>query len=166
MPRAAARQKTIAVHHVDDETRLRQLGYKQELRRELSLLKNFAVSFGWVRRAGLGEGGAPTAPEKNRGAGPAGEQDGPTLRAQQPTPALAAARRLLSMLTGLGGYYSFGFSYGGPVIPVWGWPLIVAMVRCCARARPGAGCTPLPLPCCGTAAGASYASRSPLRLGF
>ena len=44
-----------------------QLGYKQELRRELSLLKNFAVSFG-----------------------------------------------LLSMLTGLGGYYAFGFTYGEP----------------------------------------------------
>lgn len=46
MPRAAARERTIAVrdegkgpHHVDDETRLRQLGYKQELRRELNLLK-------------------------------------------------------------------------------------------------------------------------------
>ncbi len=38
----------------------------QELRRELNLLKNFAVSFG-----------------------------------------------LLSMLTGLGGFYYFGFSYGG-----------------------------------------------------
>lgn len=23
------------------------------------------------------------------------------------------------------GFYYFGFSYGGPVIPVWGWPLIV-----------------------------------------
>ncbi|GAB4816144.1 hypothetical protein N2152v2_003190 [Parachlorella kessleri] len=85
MPRGAARERTIAVrdsmegaHSMDDEARLRQLGYKQELRRELNLLKNFAVSFG-----------------------------------------------LLSMLTGLGGFYYFGFSYGGPVIPVWGWPLVV-----------------------------------------
>lgn len=85
MPRGAARQATIhlegAQHgHADDETRLRQLGYKQELRRELNLLRNFAVSFG-----------------------------------------------LLSMLTGLGGFYYIGFQYGGPVTVVWGWVLIVAM---------------------------------------
>lgn len=45
MPRGAARQQTIALKDVDrqqqveDEARLRQLGYKQELRRELNLLK-------------------------------------------------------------------------------------------------------------------------------
>ncbi len=53
MPRGTAREETInfsAQHggggQADDEARLRQLGYKQELRRELNLLKNFAVSFG------------------------------------------------------------------------------------------------------------------------
>ena len=53
MPRAAVRSQTAKVlqdehehAHADDETRLRQLGYKQELRRELNLLRNFAVSFG------------------------------------------------------------------------------------------------------------------------
>lgn len=39
-------------HHADDEARLRQLGYKQELRRELNLLKNFAVSNSKVRGPG------------------------------------------------------------------------------------------------------------------
>lgn len=66
--------------HADDEARLRQLGYKQELKRELNLMRNFAVSFG-----------------------------------------------LLSMLTGLGGFYYYGFTYGGPVACVWGWVLIVTM---------------------------------------
>ncbi|KAI7843794.1 hypothetical protein COHA_002692 [Chlorella ohadii] len=86
MPRAAVRQQTAKLEgdghhaHADDETRLRQLGYKQELRRELNLLRNFAVSFG-----------------------------------------------LLSMLTGLGGFYYYGFTYGGPVMASWGWVLIVCM---------------------------------------
>lgn len=90
MPRGLARHETIMVescaegaHSTElqgDEERLRQLGYKQELRRELSLLKNFAVSFG-----------------------------------------------MLSMLTGLGGYYGFGFAYGGPMVVIWGWVLIVGM---------------------------------------
>ncbi|KAL4426983.1 hypothetical protein ABPG77_009544 [Micractinium sp. CCAP 211/92] len=85
MPRGTARQATIHLEgaqqgHADDEARLRQLGYKQELRRELNLLRNFAVSFG-----------------------------------------------LLSMLTGLGGFYYIGFQYGGPVTVVWGWVLIVGM---------------------------------------
>lgn len=65
---------------INDETRLRQLGYKQEFKRDLNLLKNFAVSFG-----------------------------------------------LLSMLTGLGGQYGYGFSHGGPAIVTWGWPLVVMM---------------------------------------
>ncbi|PSC72663.1 amino-acid permease BAT1-like protein isoform X1 [Micractinium conductrix] len=100
MPRGAVREATIsltkaqeatAAGHAEDEARLRQLGYKQELRRELNLLRNFAVSFG-----------------------------------------------LLSMLTGLGGFYYYaesfnidtdegGFTYAGPVAASWGWVLIVAM---------------------------------------
>ncbi|EFN58455.1 hypothetical protein CHLNCDRAFT_140447 [Chlorella variabilis] len=89
MPRAAVREETVKLEadvaapteaHLDDEARLRQLGYKQELRRELNLLRNFAVSFG-----------------------------------------------LLSMLTGLGGFYYIGFTYGGPVVVIWGWILIVTM---------------------------------------
>ena len=55
-------------------------GYKQELKRELNLLRNFAVSFG-----------------------------------------------LLSMLTGLGGFYYYGFTYGGPAVVIWGWILVVSM---------------------------------------
>ena len=73
MPRAAVHANTIKVapdslkaadlgldgggdtQH-DDEARLRQLGYKQELRRELNLLRNFAVSFGLLSMlTGLGE---------------------------------------------------------------------------------------------------------------
>lgn len=91
MPRGLVHSETIVVDgekvsapevysNNDDEDQLRQLGYKQELRRELNLLRNFAVSFG-----------------------------------------------LLSMLTGLGGYYSYGFTYGGPVVVIWGWVLIVSM---------------------------------------
>ncbi|KAL6776977.1 AOC1 [Auxenochlorella protothecoides x Auxenochlorella symbiontica] len=76
-PSAVAR---LSAEPLDDEARLRQLGYKQELTRELSLLKNFAVSFG-----------------------------------------------LLSMLTGLGGFYTYGFTHGGPVSVIWGWPLAVTM---------------------------------------
>lgn len=64
----------------EDAERLRQLGYKQEFSRDLSLLKNFAISFG-----------------------------------------------LLSMLTGLGGQYYYGFTHGGPAVIVWGWPLVVTM---------------------------------------
>jgi len=31
------------------------------------------------------------------------------------------------MLTGLGGFYYYGFTYGGPVVVVWGWVIIVTM---------------------------------------
>lgn len=84
-PRLSARRSSrlsrlSAASVVSDEARLRQLGYKQELSRELNLWKNFAVSFG-----------------------------------------------LLSMLTGLGGQYGYGFSHGGPAIVTWGWPLVVTM---------------------------------------
>lgn len=34
---------------------------------------------------------------------------------------------LLSMLTGLGGFYTYGFTHGGPVSVTWGWPLAVVM---------------------------------------
>lgn len=31
------------------------------------------------------------------------------------------------MLTGLGGFYTYGFTHGGPVSVIWGWPLAVTM---------------------------------------
>ncbi|EFN58316.1 hypothetical protein CHLNCDRAFT_142334, partial [Chlorella variabilis] len=61
----------------DDEALLRQMGYKQELRRGLSGFHNFAVSF-----------------------------------------------TVVSVLTGLTGLYGLGFTYGGPVAIIWGWPVV------------------------------------------
>ncbi|KAJ3278665.1 hypothetical protein HK104_002142, partial [Borealophlyctis nickersoniae] len=61
----------------DDEARLQQLGYKQELKRELSSFTNFAFSFS-----------------------------------------------IISILTGLNGLYTYGFTTGGPVTLIWGWPVV------------------------------------------
>ena len=75
----------------------RQLGYKQELRRELNLLRNFAVSFG-----------------------------------------------LLSMLTGLGGFYYYAESFNIDTdegVGVWG-------VHERARVRRRPACLPARLPAC------------------
>jgi amino acid permease (GABA permease) len=61
----------------DDERRLHQLGYAQELRRNMSGFSNFAVSF-----------------------------------------------TIISILSGCLTLYGFGMNTGGPVMIVWGWPIV------------------------------------------
>ena len=61
----------------DDERRLHQLGYAQELRRNMSGFSNFAVSF-----------------------------------------------TIISILSGCLTLYGFGMNTGGPVLIVWGWPIV------------------------------------------
>ena len=102
-------------HHANDETRLRQLGYKQELRRELNLLK---VSLGGRRGSvDIGYSELQLRAQIARRAHPA-----------PPPQNFAVSFGLLSMLTGLGGFLGYGYSYGGPVVVVWGW---VSVVRGC-----------------------------------
>jgi amino acid permease (GABA permease) len=61
----------------DDERQLHQLGYAQELRRNMSGFSNFAVSF-----------------------------------------------TIISILSGCLTLYGFGMNTGGPVMIVWGWPIV------------------------------------------
>src|SRR5690348_3940679 len=61
----------------DDERRLHQLGYAQELRRNMSGFSNFAVSF-----------------------------------------------TIISILSGCLTLYAYGMNTGGPVMIVWGWPIV------------------------------------------
>jgi amino acid permease (GABA permease) len=63
-----------------DEQRLHQLGYAQELRRNMSGFSNFAVSF-----------------------------------------------TIISILSGCLTLYGFGMNTGGPVMIVWGWPIVGIM---------------------------------------
>src|SRR3954464_14783781 len=60
-----------------DTSRLHQLGYAQELRRNMSGFSNFAVSF-----------------------------------------------TIISILSGCLTLYGFGMNTGGPVMIVWGWPIV------------------------------------------
>ena len=64
----------------DDERRLHQLGYAQELRRNMSGFSNFAVSF-----------------------------------------------TIISILSGCLTLYGFGMNTGGPVMIIWGWPIVGLM---------------------------------------
>ncbi|WP_157536429.1 amino acid permease [Kitasatospora mediocidica] len=64
----------------DDERRLHELGYAQELQRRLSAFSNFGVSF-----------------------------------------------TIISVLSGCLTLYGFGMKTGGPVLIVWGWPLVGLM---------------------------------------
>ncbi|MEV6413357.1 amino acid permease [Kribbella sp. NPDC051718] len=64
----------------DDEKRLHQLGYAQELSRTMSGFSNFAVSF-----------------------------------------------TIISILSGCLTLYGFGMNTGGPVMIVWGWPIVGVM---------------------------------------
>jgi amino acid permease (GABA permease) len=64
----------------DDEQRLHQLGYAQELSRTMSGFSNFAVSF-----------------------------------------------TIISILSGCLTLYGFGMNTGGPVMIVWGWPIVGVM---------------------------------------
>src|SRR4051794_5136015 len=61
----------------DDEDRLHQLGYAQELNRTMSGFSNFAVSF-----------------------------------------------TIISILSGCLTLYGFGMNTGGPVMIIWGWPIV------------------------------------------
>ena len=66
--------------HSEDEKRLHQLGYAQELSRTMSGFSNFAVSF-----------------------------------------------TIISILSGCLTLYGFGMNTGGPVMIVWGWPIVGVM---------------------------------------
>ena len=75
-PQARADQPTLIS---DDEKRLHELGYAQELARRMSGFSNFAVSF-----------------------------------------------TIISILSGCLTLYQFGMNTGGPVMIVWGWPIVGA----------------------------------------
>jgi amino acid permease (GABA permease) len=75
-PKRAAKAPASAT---DDETRLHELGYAQELARRMSGFSNFAVSF-----------------------------------------------TIISILSGCLTLYQYGMNTGGPVMIVWGWPIVGA----------------------------------------
>jgi amino acid permease (GABA permease) len=70
----------VSNDRTDDELRLHQLGYAQELSRTMSGFSNFAVSF-----------------------------------------------TIISILSGCLTLYGFGMNTGGPVMIVWGWPIVGVM---------------------------------------
>jgi amino acid permease (GABA permease) len=72
--------RTESAPMTDDEKRLHQLGYAQELSRTMSGFSNFAVSF-----------------------------------------------TIISILSGCLTLYGFGMNTGGPVMIVWGWPIVGLM---------------------------------------
>ncbi|GAA1150430.1 amino acid permease [Kribbella jejuensis] len=73
-------ERTGSAPMTDDEQRLHQLGYAQELSRTMSGFSNFAVSF-----------------------------------------------TIISILSGCLTLYGFGMNTGGPVMIVWGWPIVGLM---------------------------------------
>jgi amino acid permease (GABA permease) len=70
----------VSTDRSDDEKRLHQLGYAQELSRTMSGFSNFAVSF-----------------------------------------------TIISILSGCLTLYGFGMNTGGPVMIIWGWPIVGLM---------------------------------------
>jgi amino acid permease (GABA permease) len=72
-------KRTTPAPATDDETRLHELGYAQELSRRMSGFSNFAVSF-----------------------------------------------TIISILSGCLTLYQFGMNTGGPVMIIWGWPIVGA----------------------------------------
>jgi amino acid permease (GABA permease) len=77
VPRTSTTGQARADALTDDERRLHQLGYAQELRRHMSGFSNFAVSF-----------------------------------------------TIISILSGCLTLYGYGLNTGGPVLIVWGWPIV------------------------------------------
>jgi amino acid permease (GABA permease) len=73
------KRTTPPASHAEDEKRLHELGYAQELARRMSGFSNFAVSF-----------------------------------------------TIISILSGCLTLYQFGMNTGGPVMIVWGWPIVGA----------------------------------------
>jgi len=76
----AADETTVPAPISADEQRLHELGYAQELRRNMSGFNNFAISF-----------------------------------------------TIISILSGCLTLYGYGMNTGGPVLIVWGWPIVGVM---------------------------------------
>ncbi|KAK4399983.1 Amino-acid permease BAT1 [Sesamum angolense] len=82
-----------------DDSRLSQLGYKQELSRSLSSL--------WADRRGCFR-----------------STQSPSLRA---IANFSVTFSIISILTGITTLYSQGLTFGGPVTMVYGWPIVGLM---------------------------------------
>ena len=94
------------------EERLKALGYKQELKRDFTLVSNTAISFSIISTL-TGITGKPCA--------------NPSAMDCRPAPARPTTSNVLTWRDAATGSLPLAYDNGGPPTAVWGWILVSAM---------------------------------------